>query len=318
MITTPAPTTSSRRRMATMCGTGIGNSAANMLWLRTDLMEEAGIEKAPETWDELRAACQAMQKDGIYGAPLPYGRNSMTTLIFIGVIHQAGGQVFDTDLKVALDSQETRDALEFYASMRELCPPGATNYSWGEASPPSCRAPPRPASTPAAFWAMSTTQNPPSPTRDLRHLPDEVGGHSSRGRSTTSRASSFRRSRRTSKWPRRSPHRCSIPKATSSSFTPPPATFCRCCKSINENPRTRHNDDHPEVPRRGRSDVRGRRRRLQPRLREQRASVERQGRRGRGLGRDRRDGAARRSEWRECRSGASARPRKAIEDIMKG
>lgn len=114
-------------------GTGIGNSAANMLWLRTDLMAEAGIDKAPETWDELRAACQAMQKDGIYGAPLPYGRNSMTTLIFIGVIHQAGGQVFDTDLNVALDTQATRDALEFYGSMRELCPPGATNYSWGEA-----------------------------------------------------------------------------------------------------------------------------------------------------------------------------------------
>lgn len=114
-------------------GTGIGNSAANMLWLRKDLMEGAGISNAPTTWDELRAACQAMQKGGIYGAPLPYGRNSMTTLIFVGVIHQAGGQVFDTELNVDLNTQATRDALEFYASMRELCPPGATNYSWGEA-----------------------------------------------------------------------------------------------------------------------------------------------------------------------------------------
>jgi multiple sugar transport system substrate-binding protein len=114
-------------------GTGIGNVAANMCWLRTDLMQEAGIDKAPETWDELRAACQAMQKDGIYGAPLPYGRNSMTTRIFVGVMHQAGASVFTPDLEVAIDSQETRDALEWYRSMRELCPPGATNYSWGEA-----------------------------------------------------------------------------------------------------------------------------------------------------------------------------------------
>ena len=113
--------------------TGIGNVAANMLWLRTDLMEEAGVEKAPETWDEFRAACQAMQKNGIYGAVLPYGRNSMTTRIFVGVMHQAGASVFTPDLQVAIDSQETRDALEFYRSMRELCPPGATNYSWGEA-----------------------------------------------------------------------------------------------------------------------------------------------------------------------------------------
>jgi len=114
-------------------GTGIGNSAANMLWLRKDLMEAAGIDKAPETWDELLTLAEATTGGGIYGAPLPYGMNSMTTLIFVGVIHQAGGQVFTPDLDVAIDSQETRDALEFYKAMRQFCPPGATNYSWGEA-----------------------------------------------------------------------------------------------------------------------------------------------------------------------------------------
>jgi multiple sugar transport system substrate-binding protein len=113
-------------------GTGIGNSAANMLWLRTDLMEAAGLDAAPRTWDELRAAVMAMQGGGIYGAPLPYGRNSMTSLVFIGFIHQAGGQVFTPDLQVAIDSDEVRNALEFYREMRDYCPPGATNYSWGE------------------------------------------------------------------------------------------------------------------------------------------------------------------------------------------
>jgi multiple sugar transport system substrate-binding protein len=78
------------------------------------------------------AAVEKMQGGGIYGAPLPYGRNSMTTLIFVGVIHQAGGMVFSPDLEVAIDSQETRDALEFYKAMRPYCPPGATNYSWGD------------------------------------------------------------------------------------------------------------------------------------------------------------------------------------------
>jgi multiple sugar transport system substrate-binding protein len=114
------------------CGTGIGNSAANMIWLRRDLMEAAGLDKDPETWDELRAAVQAMQGGGIYGAPLPYGRNSMTSLIFIGFIHQAGGQVFTPDLQVAIDNEGTRNALEFYREMKDYCPPGATNYSWGE------------------------------------------------------------------------------------------------------------------------------------------------------------------------------------------
>lgn len=114
------------------CGTGIGNSAANMMWLRTDLMEQAGIEAAPETWDEMRTAMAALQTGGIYGAPLPYGSNSMTSLIFIGFIHQAGGQVFSPDLDIALDNDGTRAALEFYTEMREYCPPGATNYSWGD------------------------------------------------------------------------------------------------------------------------------------------------------------------------------------------
>ncbi len=114
------------------CGTGIGNSAANMMWVRRDLMEQAGIENAPTTWDEMRAAMAAMQTGGLYGAPLPYGTNSMTSLIFIGFIHQAGGTVFTPDLQVAIDNEGTRNALEFYREMREFCPPGATNYSWGE------------------------------------------------------------------------------------------------------------------------------------------------------------------------------------------
>lgn len=113
-------------------GTGIGNSAANMLWVRKDLMERAGVAKIPETWDELRAACQKMQGGGIYGAPLPFAANSMTSLIIIGFIHGAGGSVLSPDLEVTLASQPTYDALEFYKSMRELSPPGATGYSWGE------------------------------------------------------------------------------------------------------------------------------------------------------------------------------------------
>jgi len=112
--------------------TGIGNTAADMLWVRRDLMANAGITTIPRTWDELRTACQRMQGRGIYGAPLPYGKNPMTTAIFLGFLHRAGGQVFTPDLQVALNSREAVNALEFYRSMRELSPPGATNYTWGD------------------------------------------------------------------------------------------------------------------------------------------------------------------------------------------
>lgn len=111
---------------------GIGNSAVNILWLRTDLMQRAGLDEAPVTWDEFSAALQKLHGRGIYGTALPYGRNSATSLVFIGFIHGAGGQVFTPELDVAIDSEATRHALEFYRELRDFSPRGATNYSWGE------------------------------------------------------------------------------------------------------------------------------------------------------------------------------------------
>lgn len=112
--------------------TGIGNSAVNILWLRTDIMARVDLERAPETWDELRRALAKLHGRGIYGTALPYGRNSATSLVFIGFIHGAGGQVFTPELEVAIDSEETRHALEFYREIRDFSPRGATSYSWGD------------------------------------------------------------------------------------------------------------------------------------------------------------------------------------------
>lgn len=109
----------------------LGGTAVDMLWVRKDLLAAAGMA-APRTWDELRRYCQRLRPRGIYGAPLPYGSNSMTSLIFIGFIHRAGGQVFTPDLDIALDSAPVYDALDFYRSMREYCPPGATSFGWSD------------------------------------------------------------------------------------------------------------------------------------------------------------------------------------------
>ena len=113
-------------------GTGIGNTAADNLWVRKDLMAKAGIDKIPETWEELRTAAKKMQGGGIYGVPLPFAKNSATSFVVTTLIHGAGGQLFTPDLQVAIDSDATANALEFYKSLRELAPPGATSYSWGE------------------------------------------------------------------------------------------------------------------------------------------------------------------------------------------
>lgn len=110
----------------------IGGTAVDMLWLRRDLMAAAGIDAPPRDWDALRDACRRMQTARIYGAPLPYGSNSMTSLVFISFIHRAGGQVFTPDLQLALDSDPTYAALDFYRSMREFCPPSASSFGWAD------------------------------------------------------------------------------------------------------------------------------------------------------------------------------------------
>ena len=113
-------------------GTGIGNTAVDNLWVRKDLMKKASIDKIPDTWDELRTAAKKMQGGGIYGVPLPFAKNSATSFVVTTLIHGAGGLIFTPDLQVAIDSDATANALEFYKSLRELAPPGATSYSWGE------------------------------------------------------------------------------------------------------------------------------------------------------------------------------------------
>ena len=87
-------------------GAGIGGTAANTLWLRTDLMKKAGIESAPE--DLGRAARRGAQDAGRRhlrrAAALRQEQHDHADL---HLLHPpAGGQVFTPDLEVAIDSKE--------------------------------------------------------------------------------------------------------------------------------------------------------------------------------------------------------------------
>ena len=54
-------------------GTGIGNSAANMLWLRKDLMEEAGISDAPKRGTNCAAPVRPCKRTASMVHPCPMG-----------------------------------------------------------------------------------------------------------------------------------------------------------------------------------------------------------------------------------------------------
>ncbi|GIX13863.1 MAG: hypothetical protein KatS3mg118_1822 [Paracoccaceae bacterium] len=291
-------------------GTGIGNSAANMLWVRRDLMEKAGIDRIPRTWDELRDACRRMQGGGVYGAPLPYAKNSMTTLTIIGFIHLAGGSVFSPDLEVALDSEATRNALEFYASMRELCPPGATNYSWGESLTAFVSGATATGIYTGRVLINVNKQNPaiadhvtcatyPTISADVapwtfNDFPSVMIPRQAGDMDATKAFAAF----------------LFDPEGYIRQLHAAPGHVLPVLKTINDDPALSGQRHHPQVSRRGGADGRRRGRGPQPGLGDQGAQAQCEGGRHRRFRRAGRHGSARGAERRECRSrGGRDRPR---------
>ena len=72
--------------------------------------EEAGIAAPPATWDELRSVAQALL-DATGQPPIILPPDFAR---FIAFLYQAGGAVLGPDGSVAIDSPETRRALDYY------------------------------------------------------------------------------------------------------------------------------------------------------------------------------------------------------------
>ena len=88
-----------------------------VLYERTDLAEAAGITAPPTTWDELKAAAQAIKDSGAEWGIALGTKNSQEYLPFVW---QNGGDVMNADGSAfALDSPEAVEALTFYDSFFE-------------------------------------------------------------------------------------------------------------------------------------------------------------------------------------------------------
>lgn len=105
-----------------------------MLWYRKDLLAEAGVTDAPETWDDLLAAAKAATKDGQSGIALPAGKNLATDQVVYSFMLTNGdaGQMFTEDGKPDFDKPDVVETFDFYDQLMEYSPPDSANYSWGE------------------------------------------------------------------------------------------------------------------------------------------------------------------------------------------
>ncbi len=102
----------------------------NMLMRRTDLLKEAGFEKAPETWQELLQQSEAVTKAPVSGLGLALS-NVGDGNMQVSVLHSFGGRIADDEGKtVTINSPETRAYLEWVKSAwdKGVFPPG--NATW--------------------------------------------------------------------------------------------------------------------------------------------------------------------------------------------
>lgn len=82
---------------------------------RTDLLEEAGVAELPTTWQEFRAAAEAVRALGTVQSPIDWNLDNSIGLqqSFAQLFLQAGGEYFDADGNANFNSEAGRKALEF-------------------------------------------------------------------------------------------------------------------------------------------------------------------------------------------------------------
>ncbi|WP_116043860.1 ABC transporter substrate-binding protein [Amycolatopsis palatopharyngis] len=104
-----------------------------MLWYRKDLLADAGVKEAPQTWSELLAAAEKLTKGGQSGIALPAGKNLATDqVIYSFMLTNGAGKFLSDDGGVNFDQPAVTETLDFYKKMMAYSPQDSANYSWGE------------------------------------------------------------------------------------------------------------------------------------------------------------------------------------------
>jgi len=108
---------------------------SHLLVVRTDILKEAGVTTPVEkwTWNDLLAAAKTIkEKTKLFGICLALGRTIATDYHLAGLLHSAGGRMFDVKSKftVAFDSPASIETFEFMSELYPYMPPGALGYTF--------------------------------------------------------------------------------------------------------------------------------------------------------------------------------------------
>ena len=106
---------------------------ANVLNYRKDVLAEAGVEP-PKTQQELLELSQNLTDADkeFYGIALLGAKGSAVAQDYMAWVQQHGGTILDENGNPALNTPENVEILEFFGSLFEYAPPGATDYWWDQ------------------------------------------------------------------------------------------------------------------------------------------------------------------------------------------
>lgn len=97
------------------------------------VFEAAGIDpQSIVTWDGLKAAGQALTKDGQFGIGLFGAGGEAATVVMDSFIYSNGGEVLDSEGSCALNEAPAVEALAYMASLAPYAPEGILNNGPGE------------------------------------------------------------------------------------------------------------------------------------------------------------------------------------------
>lgn len=105
-----------------------------VLYYRTDLLEEAGLE-VPQTLEELEEAARIIQEENedVYGF-VSRGARAAAVTQFSSFLYSYGADWVAEDGTSGIGTPEARQAYQFYGDLlNNYGPPGVTNMSWPEA-----------------------------------------------------------------------------------------------------------------------------------------------------------------------------------------
>ena len=131
------------------------NSCSMFMAYRKDLFENPdeqaafkekyGYDLAPATeWDKYRdiaefftrkagdtLAGEVLEND-FYGVSMSGKKHPATTCEFLNYLWSFGGDIFDENGEVAINSDAAVEALEYYVDLTQFAPPGVTSKTWDE------------------------------------------------------------------------------------------------------------------------------------------------------------------------------------------